>query len=331
MKSVTGKKFYVLLGFFVVFLMVAMLFNTTLCMASVLNGLSVWLNSVVPALFPFLFLTKLFTNLNMVELVAKKFEKPTKKLFNVSGIGSYVFLMSLLSGYPVGSKLVSELFLSGKITKIEAERMCSFCSTSGPIFVVGTVGSAMFLDATLGMVILISHILGTFLNGFLFRFYKKNDNQKIFSSHQKQKNVDGILANTMYDSIISILMIGGFITIFFVVLDLLFQFHVLSFLSSAISGVLNFFGIDENVSTAITSGLFEVTRGCKELSIFASNKILTAVIACGLVSFGGLSIHLQSLAFLQKCKIKIGLYFLMKTTQSIFAMIFAFCLAILIF
>ncbi len=331
MKNVKIKKSYVFLSFVVVFLMAAIILDPQNSMKSMLDGLLVWLNSVLPALFPFLFLTKLLTNLNMAQLLAKKFEKITKKLFNVSGICSYVFLMSLLSGYPIGAKLTAELFNSGKITHAEAVRMNSFCSTSGPLFVVGTVGISLFADKLLGFVILISHILGAVVNGICFRNIKKNENFFVKTASKQTKNFDSVLADTMYDSIISILLIGGFVSLFFVFVDILFQLHILEIISDTIGMILNLFGINPNFSEGLTSGFFEVTRGCKDLASLHENKILLAIFASMLISFGGLSIHLQSFAFLQKCKTKIGLYFLMKTTQSVFSGIIAFLISLLIF
>lgn len=331
MKNVDIKKSHVFASLVVVFLMIAIALNPKSSMQSMLNGLLIWLNSIVPALFPFLFLTKLLTNLKLVEVVAKKLEKVTKKLFNVSGICSYVFLMSLLSGYPIGAKLTSELFCAGKITQAEATRMNSFCSTSGPLFVVGTVGTTLLGSYVLGIVVLISHILGAILNGICFRFFGKKEKVEVSTVPLAKKPVDGILAETMYDSIVSILVVGGFVSMFFVVVDLLFHFGILTFFANILANILSIFGINSSLSTGLVSGFFEVTRGCRDLSSSQANLISLTVCASFLISFGGLSIHLQSLAFLQKCKTKIGLYFLMKTTQSVFSAIFAFVLAILVF
>ena len=141
-------------------------------MQSTLNGLDVWLTKVVPALFPFFFATKLLTEMHVVEKIAKIFNPITTRLFKTPGISSYVFLMSIISGYPVGAKLISELFKQGKIDSDAATKMNSFCSTSGPLFVIGTVGVCMFYSQIVGVIILISHILGAILNGILYRSYK---------------------------------------------------------------------------------------------------------------------------------------------------------------
>ncbi len=60
------------------------------------------------------------------------------------GIGAYAFVMGIISGYPVGAKIVTEFKNNGECSKAEAERLLSFTNNSGPLFIIGTVGIAMF-------------------------------------------------------------------------------------------------------------------------------------------------------------------------------------------
>jgi nucleoside recognition membrane protein YjiH len=79
--------------------------------------------------------------------------------------------MSVLSGYPVGAKLTADFYEKGLITKGQACRITTFTSTSGPLFIVGTVGIGMFHSAKLGIIILLSHFIGAILNGLIYRKY----------------------------------------------------------------------------------------------------------------------------------------------------------------
>lgn len=62
-----------------------------------------------------------------------------KPIFNVPGIGAYAFIMGIISGYPVGAKIVTEFRKNGECSKVEAERLLSFTNNSGPLFIIGTV------------------------------------------------------------------------------------------------------------------------------------------------------------------------------------------------
>ncbi len=62
-----------------------------------------------------------------------------KPIFNVPGIGAYAFIMGIISGYPVGAKIVTEFRKNGECSKAEAERLLAFTNNSGPLFIIGTV------------------------------------------------------------------------------------------------------------------------------------------------------------------------------------------------
>lgn len=134
-----------------------------------LNGISAWTFNILPSVLPFMFFTKALSSLGQMEKLTRPFQRVTKTLFNTPPISLYTFLMAILSGYPVGSKMIADLFTQGKINKEEAFRMSAFCSTSGPMFIVGAVGASMFKSASIGYILFLSHILSAFLNGLIYR------------------------------------------------------------------------------------------------------------------------------------------------------------------
>ena len=75
---------------------------------AVKNGLSLWLNNVVPSLLPFFIATELLKFTEIPYILGRKLNKLMKPLFNVPGIGAYAFIMGIISGYPVGAKIVSD-------------------------------------------------------------------------------------------------------------------------------------------------------------------------------------------------------------------------------
>ena len=101
------------------------------------DGVVLWAISVMPSLLPYFFLTAILTKLNVLTNVLDKFTPLTKKVFHLQGISFYAFFMSILSGYPVGSKLTADLYENGLIDKTESFKLCLLCSTSGPLFIIG--------------------------------------------------------------------------------------------------------------------------------------------------------------------------------------------------
>lgn len=116
------------------------------------NGLLLWANSVVPALLPFFIATELLSHTSIVTSIGKLLNKYMKPIFNVPGIGAYAFIMGIISGYPVGAKIVTEFRNNGMCSKAEAERLLAFTNNSGPLFIIGTVGISMFGDTLIRII-----------------------------------------------------------------------------------------------------------------------------------------------------------------------------------
>lgn len=103
------------------------------------NGLKLWANNVVPSLLPFFIATNLLSHTNVIKYVSKACNKFMRPIFNVPSECAYAFILGLISGYPVGAKIVTDLKDNNFCTTEEAERMLCFTNNSGPLFIIGTV------------------------------------------------------------------------------------------------------------------------------------------------------------------------------------------------
>ena len=133
------------------------------------NALNLWANNVIPSLLPFLICIDLLKATPFVDLISKLLTPMMRPLFNVPGAGAFALAMGWLSGYPTGAKITSELYQEGKCTLEEGSRLLAFTNTSGPLFIIGTCGIAMFNDSKIGFLLLISHILGSVTVGLILR------------------------------------------------------------------------------------------------------------------------------------------------------------------
>lgn len=135
--TVSFKKL-ILPALFVFFTISLVFFSKTNLIASK-SGFKLWANNVVPSLFPFFIATNLLSHTNIINHISKYFNKIMRPLFNVPGESAYAFIVGLISGYPVGAKIVTDLRNNNLCTKDEGERMLCFTNNSGPLFVIGTV------------------------------------------------------------------------------------------------------------------------------------------------------------------------------------------------
>lgn len=281
--------------------MCAVLINPTRYLSSVKDGVILFWASVLPALFPFFFFTRMLTGLGFPETVGRLFEKPVGRLFHTPKISAYIFFMSVLSGYPVGAKLISEFYKSGVINAEESKKIISFSSTSAPLFVIGTLGVFMLNNVLYGVIILVAHYLSAIISGLVFCNIRplKTTSEK---ARTPKPLPDNVIGDSINDSVLSVLSVGGLIAIFSLVIDVLSD--------------LNFFALFGDFSS-VAVGFFEITRGAKEViknppTLRALLSILTAF-----TSFGGLCIFLQAMAFLKTANVKASYYFCVKAFQGL--------------
>lgn len=301
------------------------------------SGLALWANNIVPSLLPFFIATELLSYTNVVTNLGKKLNFIMRPIFNVPGIGSYALIMGLISGYPVGAKIVSNFKDEGLCTKEEAERMISFTNNSGPLFIVATVGISLFGNTLIGILLLISHILSSISVGVLFRFWKNNKKNTIsslnsFSSNTKKQasfyNLGEILNNSILSSIKTVFIIGGFVVLFSVILSILKSSYIINIISKIIFPLFHIFGI-KNIAfaKAFLCGFIEVTNGIMLLSTITYKKISVNIIICAfLLGFGGISVLLQVFSIISKSNISIRAYFIGKLLHGLLAAFYTWIL-----
>ncbi len=101
-KNLKNKVFKWLLTCFFAFILVVLAIYPQKYVASCLKGLSIWAVSVLPALLPFFFLTTLIAKTGCADNLSTIFSPIVKYLFKCPKSTAYPFVMSMLSGYPVG-------------------------------------------------------------------------------------------------------------------------------------------------------------------------------------------------------------------------------------
>ncbi len=231
---------------FLLFTICLLLFSNNNLIAAQ-NGLALWATKVLPTLFPFFVATELLCQTNFTHILGKILNKFMKPIFNVPGESAIAIILGTISGYPIGAKVVCNLKSQKIISKIEAERLIAYTNNSGPLFILGTVGIALFGNKRVGFILLISHILASLMVAYCFRFWKKdkfdiNYRETKFNSKltpMKISDIGEILGTSIKKAISTILLIGGFIVIFSVVLSILQTSGILNICSEILYNFRN--------------------------------------------------------------------------------------------
>ena len=306
--------------------------NTNLSSAK--TGLTLWANSVVPSLLPFFIATELLGYTNIISILGKLLNKFMRPIFNVPGEGAFPFIMGIVSGYPMGAKIVSNFKEQGICTNEECERLLAFTNNSGPLFIIGTVGIGLFKDTKTGILLFVTHILACITVGILFRWWKSHKNKRSYDAALQKKNYPSkvtlsnlgeILATSIMNAINTIFLIGGFIVLFSVIISILKSSKILDGFSNSLAPLLNIFGIPDKFSEGILTGIIELTNGVCAVALIPNKIISTNIIICAfLLGFGGISITLQILSITSKSKISIKPYIIGKFLQGIFAALYTY-------
>ena len=318
------KSTLILITSTILFFIIILVISPKLCIEACFSGLNVWATSLLPALLPFFIFTKLLSELGVINTMSSVFSPITKKLYNTSGISGYIYLMSILSGYPVGAKLTCDLYKNNQIDIGQAHRIIAFTSTSGPLFILGTVAIGMFNNPKIGYVVIISHFVGALLNGLLYRKYLTKSPTVGVEKLEFNKSNKNILEETMYSSIKSILIVGGYVSLFFMIITVLNHYNILNPINFLICKLIPF--ANPSVVSAISNGVIELTKGCLDLSTLNLTPKISATILSGLVSFGGISIFLQASTFLKSLNINLKYYFFQKITHTILSVLISLML-----
>lgn len=297
------------------------------------NGLFLWYSSVVPSLLPFFIATELLGYTSIIKILGKFLNKLMRPIFNVPGEGAFALIMGIISGYPVGAKIVSNLKKQGICTNTECERLLSFTNNSGPLFIIGTVGISLFSNSNIGFKLFFVHVVSCLLVGFLFRWWKRKPSQ--FPQEYKRtelntidnlsfNNLGIVLSSSIQSAIRLIVTIGGFVVLFSVIVSMLHSSKILNIFCAILSPFLNIFKIPAVYSESIITGIIEVTNGVKLAAI--SQNPINIIICSFLLGFGGFSVLLQVLSITSEAKISIKPYILGKFLQACFSAIIMYFL-----
>lgn len=310
---------------------ICLIFFSKSNIASVKNSLKIWVNNVIPSLLPFFMATELLNNTDIPKIIGNLFHKIMRPLFNVPGIGAYALFMGIISGYPVGAKIVTDFRNNNLCTKEEAERLITFTNNSGPLFILGTVGITLFYDTSIGLLLFFTHLLSSISVGIIFRFWKINKGiNESRNSYTTDKiisfqSLGDILSKSIMSSIHSVVLIGGFIVLFGLILSVLEKTYLFHLVNLFFVPSFKILGINTEFIIPILTGLLELTNGVVAVSSVINRNLAVNIIICAfLLGFGGVSIMLQVLSIISKSDISIKPYIIGKLLQGFLAGFYTF-------
>ncbi|WP_277677811.1 sporulation integral membrane protein YlbJ [Gracilibacillus dipsosauri] len=322
---------------FIIFIAASVIYFPQTVLSASKRGLEMWAGVVFPSLLPFFIVAELFIAFGVVHFIGVLCEPFMRPLFNVPGVGGFVWVMGMASGYPSGAKFTARLRQEGQLSQIEAERLVSFTNSSNPLFIIGAVAIGFFHDQQLGILLALTHYISNFFVGICMRFYKKNERehcirepfsikrafQKLHQTRMKDKRPFGkILGDAVIHSIQTLLLIGGFIILFSVLINIIQEVKLALFFSHFIGVILNFADLPKELAIPVLSGLFEITLGAHEIALVEkSSMLMKAIVMSFILAFNGMSVQAQVASILAETDIRFRPYFFARLIHGLISCI----------
>ena len=140
--------------------------NPEVCQNGTFNGILLCGRVIIPALFPFTTCVVFIINSGVCNKL-RKISKITEFLNHLPAELFFIFIFSLMSGYPTGANLLNTALNNGNIKPKTAEKMLYFCVNAGPAFIISAVGCGILHSKALGVILVLSHTFSAFLLMFI--------------------------------------------------------------------------------------------------------------------------------------------------------------------
>ncbi|MDE7252548.1 MAG: hypothetical protein K2O32_06360 [Acetatifactor sp.] len=192
--------------------------NSRLSLHYAFTGLELWFNNMIPTLLPFMILSGTLIRMGLTEGFTTLLYPFVKPLFRVSRNACYVMIMGFMCGFPMGANCVNDMYAHHKINHREAAYLLAFCNNIGPIYFVSfalpLIGCSKILPCVFGMYGL-PLLYGLLLRYTCFRdLQDKNLPDTRQSCQTKHLGLFQALHEAIYGSMQSILMLGGYMVLF---------------------------------------------------------------------------------------------------------------------
>ncbi|MBQ7566825.1 MAG: hypothetical protein IJT18_06865 [Oscillospiraceae bacterium] len=266
--------------------------------SAVESGLSVCGKVLIPSLFPYFAVSELLIVSGAAQAAAKRLGRRISGIFHLPPVVSVAWTLGLLGGYPVGAKMIGELCREGQLTKRDAEAALPLCSNAGPALFFGMIGGTLLGNSAAGAVLFAIHVASSVIVGLIIRPKRASAEEKRMPC-LPERSFSEALTDSVKNAANAMFNVCAFVVFF-------------SVIAAAAGEVL------KGVPTAalLIRCTAELTGGAVALAGSALPWAVKFPLLAALAAWGGLSVHLQSMALLRGCDLKMKKYFTGKALHA---------------
>ena len=279
-----------------------------ICLKYSLNGLNLWFQKMIPALFPFMVLSGIMIRMDLAAPCVRFLMPILGRLFHTSPACIYGILVGFLCGFPMGAHTAAQLYENRQISKDEASFLLAFCNNIGPVyflsFVIPTLGISapgLYLFGMYGL---------PFLYGLFLRYTTYCDrisptSRINYKTNPRTLSLARALDQSIENALLNIARLGGYMIVF----------NLLFILPALLSDFLTGFPQLDLLSGGICC-LLEITGGISQLGKNASYFVLCVL------PLGGLSCIMQTYSMIRHTDLSIVEYIMHKAILTAITVVF---------
>lgn len=261
---------------------------------------------VIPSLYAMMTASAILLKSGVISAAGRLLNPVSKLFFGINGELGAILLFSMISGYPVGAKLIYSMYTEGRISKRNTELLSGICFGSGAAFIFGCAASS----SEAGRLILLSTAAANLIIAFVISLYFRK-NLKVSEKPQKIAFSADMLTESVTSAGRSMGEVCLCIIIFSVFAAMLRNYGILAKTAEILSNI------------CIMSAENKEALLCAALDVTAISGIsLELPTAAALISFGGVCVFLQISAIFRG-RLSIAPLIIMRTAAA--ALSFVIC------
>ena len=275
---------------FCICLLLFLLVHPEEALLSAKDGMSLWLNVMIPTLLPFLILTGILLKTGNIPQLLEPLAPFWKHFFGISPAGAYVLILGFLCGYPMGAILAHDLYINHQISQREGEYLLTFSCNASPAFIFSYLSQNILEGKIPPHSLLLILLSADFVCMLFFRFlvYHGNTVSSVKPEYRKketyQQDSTGVILDvSIMSGFETITRLGGYILIF----SLLF------------TGFYHYWPFCSQNKILLTSPI-ELTTGLHQIAQSAFSWKIKYITSMTLTAFGGFCVMFQTKSVLEE-------------------------------
>jgi sporulation integral membrane protein YlbJ len=277
-----------------------------------------WWNIVFPALLPFLIISELLGGFGFIRGAGVLLDPLMRLLFRLPGSGGWAVAMGSLAGGPTGAHITGQLRSAGTISRAQGERLLALSHMSSPFLMLSVIGAAFLQLPAAGTVIAVVHYTAALCAAFIMRFRWKQGHHSFPHTTKESKtsqsiwvrfveemhearlqdgrSIGKLLGDAVLNSIQTLMLVGGCIIMFSVMLHALQLSMVTPVVNNFLLSIIQLAGFPNSGTPDWLPSLLELHLGAysfSQLNLAASALVWKTALIGFALGWSGISQHLQ--------------------------------------